>query len=41
MHILGNMLFLWIFGGNIEDAMGRLRFVVFYAVDLQPLFLNC
>lgn len=30
MHILGNMLFLWIFGGNIEDAMGRLRFVVFY-----------
>jgi membrane associated rhomboid family serine protease len=30
MHILGNMLFLWIFGGNIEDAMGRSRFIVFY-----------
>ena len=30
MHILGNMWFLWIFGNNVEDAMGRLRFVVFY-----------
>jgi membrane associated rhomboid family serine protease len=29
-HILGNMLFLWIFGNNIEDAMGRVRFLVFY-----------
>jgi membrane associated rhomboid family serine protease len=29
-HLLGNMLFLWIFGNNIEDAMGRLRFLVFY-----------
>jgi membrane associated rhomboid family serine protease len=29
-HILGNMLFLWIFGNNIEDAMGPLRFLVFY-----------
>jgi rhomboid family protein len=29
-HILGNMLFLWIFGNNIEDAMGRVRFVAFY-----------
>jgi membrane associated rhomboid family serine protease len=29
-HILGNMLFLWIFGNNVEDAMGRLRFLVFY-----------
>jgi membrane associated rhomboid family serine protease len=29
-HILGNMLFLWIFGNNVEDAMGRVRFVVFY-----------
>jgi membrane associated rhomboid family serine protease len=29
-HILGNMLFLWIFGNNVEDSMGRLRFVVFY-----------
>jgi len=30
MHVLGNMWFLWIFGNNVEDAMGRLRFVVFY-----------
>ena len=29
-HIGGNMLFLWIFGNNIEDSMGRARFVVFY-----------
>jgi len=30
MHILGNMWFMWIFGNNVEDAMGRFRFVVFY-----------
>jgi membrane associated rhomboid family serine protease len=30
LHIAGNMLFLWIFGNNIEDSMGRVRFVVFY-----------
>jgi len=30
MHVLGNMWFLWIFGNNVEDAMGRLRFVEFY-----------
>lgn len=29
-HIAGNMLFLWIFGNNIEDRMGKIRFVVFY-----------
>lgn len=29
-HIAGNMLFLWIFGDNIEDRMGHLRYVVFY-----------
>jgi len=30
MHLLGNMLYLWIFGNNIEDAMGHGRFVAFY-----------
>ena len=30
MHIFGNMLYLWIFGNNVEDSMGRLRFLVFY-----------
>ncbi len=29
-HIAGNMLFLWIFGNNIEDRMGRMRFIAFY-----------
>ncbi len=30
MHIFGNMLFLWIFGDNVEGALGHVRFVVFY-----------
>src|SRR6476659_3786099 len=30
LHLGGNMLFLWIFGNNVEDVMGRLRFLVFY-----------
>jgi len=30
LHILGNMLYLWIFGDNVEDAMGHGRFLVFY-----------
>jgi membrane associated rhomboid family serine protease len=30
LHLAGNMLFLWIFGNNIEDSMGRLRFLGFY-----------
>ncbi|HKP90374.1 MAG TPA: rhomboid family intramembrane serine protease [Thermoleophilaceae bacterium] len=30
LHIAGNMLFLWIFGNNVEDSMGRPRFVIFY-----------
>jgi rhomboid family protein len=32
VHIAGNMLFLWIFGNNIEDRFGRLAFVAFYLV---------
>jgi membrane associated rhomboid family serine protease len=45
MHVLGNMWFLWIFGNNIEDSMGRLRYVVFYLVAgvtaaLTQVFLN-
>ncbi|MQA89114.1 MAG: rhomboid family intramembrane serine protease [Gemmatimonas sp.] len=29
-HLIGNMVFLWVFGNNIEDSMGHVRFVVFY-----------
>jgi membrane associated rhomboid family serine protease len=29
-HLLGNMLFLWIFGNNVEDALGPVRYVAFY-----------
>jgi membrane associated rhomboid family serine protease len=32
MHIFGNMLFLWIFGDNLENLLGHLRFAVFYLV---------
>ena len=32
MHLIGNMLYLWIFGNNVEDAMGRVRFLFFYLV---------
>ena len=31
-HLIGNMWFLWIFGNNIEDSMGRLRFLLFYLI---------
>jgi membrane associated rhomboid family serine protease len=31
-HLLGNMLFLWIFGDNVEDTLGHLRYIVFYLV---------
>jgi membrane associated rhomboid family serine protease len=44
LHLGGNMLFLWIFGNNIEDSMSKVRFVVFYvlgglaALALQTAF---
>ncbi len=31
-HLLGNALFLWVFGNNVEDSMGRIRFVLFYLI---------
>src|SRR5690606_13065808 len=30
LHVLSNMLFLWIFGDNIEDALGHVKFLIFY-----------
>jgi membrane associated rhomboid family serine protease len=44
LHLGGNMLFLWIFGNNVEDSMGPLKFIVFYvlggvaALAAQTLF---
>ena len=32
LHLGGNMLYLWIFGNNIEDSLGHLRFIVFYLI---------
>jgi membrane associated rhomboid family serine protease len=32
LHIAGNMLFLWIFGNNVEDAMGPVKYLAFYIV---------
>lgn len=32
LHLIGNMLFLWVFGDNVEDAMGHLRFIMFYVM---------
>ena len=32
LHLIGNMLYLWVFGDNVEDAMGHPRFLVFYLV---------
>lgn len=32
MHLIGNMLFLWVFGDNVEDSMGHVRFLAFYLI---------
>lgn len=32
MHLIGNMLYLWIFGNNVEEAMGHVRFIMFYLI---------
>jgi membrane associated rhomboid family serine protease len=41
MHLLGNMWFLWLFGNNVEDAMTRPRFVIFYLLcGLAAAFLQ-
>lgn len=32
MHLAGNMMFLWVFGDNVEDAMGHWRFIAFYLI---------
>lgn len=45
MHIFGNMLFLWIFGDNIEDKIGKLRYGIFYITcgiiaGLSHVFMN-
>ncbi len=32
LHLAGNMLFLWVFGNNVEDSMGRVRFLAFYVL---------
>jgi membrane associated rhomboid family serine protease len=31
-HLIGNMLFLWVFGDNVEDAMGHLKYLIFYLI---------
>lgn len=32
MHLIGNMLFLWVFGDNVEDALGHVRYLAFYLI---------
>lgn len=31
-HLLGNLMFFWVFGNNVEDSMGRIRFLLFYLI---------
>ncbi len=45
LHLAGNMLYLWIFGNNVEDSMGHFRFILFYllcgtAAALFQVFMN-
>ncbi|HET9604926.1 MAG TPA: rhomboid family intramembrane serine protease [Gemmatimonadales bacterium] len=45
LHLIGNMWFLWLFGNNVEDSMGRVRYVLFYllcglAAASTQTFLN-
>jgi membrane associated rhomboid family serine protease len=45
LHIIGNMLYLWIFGDNVEDRLGHGRFIVFYllcglAAALAQIYIN-
>ena len=45
IHLLGNMLYLWIFGNNVEDSMGHWRFLIFYILcglvaGLGQVFIN-
>jgi membrane associated rhomboid family serine protease len=45
VHLAGNMLYLWIFGDNVEDAMGRVKYLIFYliggiAAALAHTFIN-
>ena len=45
LHLLGNMWFLWLFGNNVEDVMGHVRFVIFYlacglAAALAQVFID-
>jgi membrane associated rhomboid family serine protease len=45
MHLIGNMLYMWIFADNIEDEIGKVKFIIFYilsgiAAALTQVFLN-